>query len=219
MLNLARRCQQCGRNARIYGLRDPVSGWLGDCNLCNALWYESELHRGLSACARRHHVLVFIGVYASPGERKNSYCRLIWRCLGCDYAFLRHTMEVQFRIDVLRRLIQSGYWNRFFDDSDSDYEWEDELQNSDGFLLDIHVNPLLQLGLTRVRGSLCGGFDIAVLPYILLFLYRAPIMLSDYQGIRGAPDGPAHFQSYTDPRSGRIWCICSRTGLSSWRSD
>ena len=43
ILDDGRRCQSCCNRCNIFGSRDIVSGWLGDCRECNSRWYRHQL--------------------------------------------------------------------------------------------------------------------------------------------------------------------------------
>ena len=48
-----RRCCRCERRCQFFGDRDPDSGWIGWCKICNSVWYSWKLNRILLSCNRR----------------------------------------------------------------------------------------------------------------------------------------------------------------------
>ena len=40
-------CTRCGRPGFLFGTRDPETGWLGWCGICNAKWHTDECRRRL----------------------------------------------------------------------------------------------------------------------------------------------------------------------------
>ena len=47
-----RRCRKCGHRSLIFGDRDPASGWVGWCEVCNSVWHSWYLSRILISCNR-----------------------------------------------------------------------------------------------------------------------------------------------------------------------
>ena len=43
ILDDGRRCQSCCNRTQLFGARDPMSGWRGDCSVCNIRWYLGQI--------------------------------------------------------------------------------------------------------------------------------------------------------------------------------
>ncbi len=51
-----RRCQRCGRQAKLFGLRDVETVWRGYCIVCNADWRIQLLDHHFRCCNRNCNV-------------------------------------------------------------------------------------------------------------------------------------------------------------------
>ena len=159
ILDDGRRCQSCCNRCQLFGARDVVSGWLGDCSECNIRWY-----RGQISCVSRETKQMVSGKNLwKSGARATA---LIFRFAGLDLKFKR--LGVSFRRKL--RMLKSTLTNVV----DSD----DEFFDGDEKALQIH--PLTFLNDIAVKSSILQrelleglpAFPLSLLDIIATFLVK-----------------------------------------------
>ena len=130
------RCNRCRVNGRrLFGSRDPASGWEGYCAECNVRWYAAQFDATMRQCNRRCFVLLLRGL----GLPVLATCN-IRRSLGYCPDHLRHSILLKhsWRVNHLCWLSAPMDW--WLEDTDSEAE-DDRIEHPQlRTLNDIQVN-------------------------------------------------------------------------------
>ena len=97
ILDDGRRCQSCCSRAQLFGFGDSMSGWKGDCGMCNIRWYRGQL-----ACVSRN---TFVGNLWGAGEQATV---LIFRFAGLDLKFFILRVSFERRASLLKGVLTSS---------------------------------------------------------------------------------------------------------------
>ena len=159
ILDDGRRCQSCCNRAQIFGARDVVSGWEGDCRECNARWYLGQVSGASRMYARKvAEQNWFIDLRQTMGGIHST--RRIYRFAGFDLQYLRikesRKRELLIYRDTLTNVI----------DSDDDFF----VSTTD---MALRMRPLEVLSHTNYRQS----FSVSLLDVVVRFIKKPPILL------------------------------------------
>ena len=126
-----RRCQSCCNRCQIFGSRDVVSGWCGDCSECNVRWYRADFNKQLRCASHQTRRTVSQENLFSVGAEGTS---LIYRYLGLCPVFERMGRISYHRLRLLESTLTSTV------DSDDDSFAQDQ--------------PLTRLSVVRLSSGL-----------------------------------------------------------------
>jgi hypothetical protein len=149
-----RRCRRCTGRAQVFGSRDPETGYVGYCSVCNLEWYTWQLEVHVRLCDRRCAVYCLAGLLP---EKKNTVTLLIRGFLLGNGGAARLEMELtarhRFHLLQLSWLVCPMVWW-----IESDSEAEDER----------YVSPILRT-FTEVYPFMCAGCTL--LELVCTYLY------------------------------------------------
>ena len=132
ILDNGRRCQSCCNRAQIFGLRDIVTGWEGDCSECNIRWNR----RQVAAVCRTMSTNMKHGSFSGAGLRTSG---IIFAFANLDAKLHRRKCLYKHRINMCKTMLTTAI--------DSD----DEYFESNGHALTVY--PLTLLDDMSLRGE------------------------------------------------------------------
>ena len=163
ILDTGGHCQSCCNRGNLFGLRDTLSGWCGDCKECNIRWYASQIR-----CASFGMHTGFISALPVSYSLGGSVSLLICRFAGLDLRWARVGMSWRREKTLIKETLTNMV--------DSDDEYFDSLEAA------TRTYPLTLLGDMRLScPKICRQlnyglpFDtLTVLDVVISFLFVQP---------------------------------------------
>ena len=115
-----RYCSKCPNPARLFGLRDPRSGWEGDCSECNVQWYARDFVRTVKACSVHCREIGMGAICKLPGCAQI----LLLEFLDLSPSRLRRTVILAHRFRLRHLLWLSCPASWYMEATDSEMEEE-----------------------------------------------------------------------------------------------
>lgn len=161
ILDDGRRCQSCCNRCQLFGDRDVVSRWMGDCRECNIRWYRDQIRyasRGMNRMIAEKNLWGLGSVTTA----------LVFRYAGLDIKFERSGAI----FDRQRQMLKSTLTNMVeSDDEYMDGPWEALRTHPLTFLDDCRLmSPSLEHELLRDLPR----SRLTVLDVIVMFLIKRP---------------------------------------------
>ena len=114
ILDKGRRCQSCCNRCQLFGARDVLSGWEGDCQECNGRWYFAQL----TCTSRRTKEMMCAMNFQSLGYQATFiFCRFA----GFDFKWMRLANSTRRKVRLQKALLTA-----FVVDSHDEYFDNDE---------------------------------------------------------------------------------------------
>jgi hypothetical protein len=167
ILDDGRRCRSCCNRCRLFGERDILTGWTGECLECNIRWYRMQIRCACRGIFRDNFCQVGISATA-----------LIYRYLGLDFKFEKRGVSFRRTLQMRKSLLTNVL--------DTDDEFFDSIEAA------VRLHPLTLLEDTRLRPSSENQFFSqksfrhmrrSILDVVAMFLVKSPAVDDQCQNL------------------------------------